>query len=262
MLGQQELAGPPEPRRNAPNIMGFLQQNPEIFGSLLGAAFEGIVGGDVGIGAEQGLMGASRVIQSRRQREALELKRQQVGLMKAQKQQERAQKQENVLRKEFTNRTKKFDEVIAANKKIEGSLTRATAAGDLAGIFSFMKVLDPGSTVREGEFANAQNSAGIPDRIRNLYNQALEGQRLNPVQREDFLRTSRQLFESEKEVFDTTRQDFAQLASRQGLDVRNVVGERQVKVTPIEELLQKTKQKEARKEDRKVKRRVVSLKDL
>ena len=48
-------------------------------------------------------------------------------------------------------------------------------------------MLDPGSTVREGEFANAQNAAGVPDQIRNLYNKLITGERLNPTQRADFL---------------------------------------------------------------------------
>lgn len=57
------------------------------------------------------------------------------------------------------------------------------AFGDLALIFNFMKMLDPGSTVREGEFATAQNTGGVPDRIVNLYQNVLNGARLNKSQR-------------------------------------------------------------------------------
>ena len=63
-------------------------------------------------------------------------------------------------------------------------------------IFGFMKMLDPGSVVREGEFATAQNAASIPDRIRNAYNRALEGTRLNPQQREMFKSASRRTVRS------------------------------------------------------------------
>jgi hypothetical protein len=65
-----------------------------------------------------------------------------------------------------------------------------SAQDDLALIFSFMKILDPGSVVREGEFANAQNTAGIPDRIVNAYNNALRGTRLSDGQRNEFFRTA------------------------------------------------------------------------
>jgi hypothetical protein len=67
-------------------------------------------------------------------------------------------------------------------------------AGDLAMIFSFMKLLDPGSVVREQEFANAQNAAGVPDRIRAEYNRLLSGGRLAPAQRKNFVQQGKSLF--------------------------------------------------------------------
>ena len=40
-----------------------------------------------------------------------------------------------------------------------------SGASDIALLYGYMKVLDPGSTVREGEFATASNAGGIPDKI-------------------------------------------------------------------------------------------------
>lgn len=60
------------------------------------------------------------------------------------------------------------------------------AAGDLALVFSFMKMLDPGSVVREGEQALARNAAGVPERIRTTYNNVLDGQSLSAEQRRNF----------------------------------------------------------------------------
>lgn len=65
-----------------------------------------------------------------------------------------------------------------------------TAADDLALIFAYMKMLDPGSVVREGEFANAQNTAGVPERILNAYNRARSGTRLSDKQRAEFFQTA------------------------------------------------------------------------
>ncbi len=59
--------------------------------------------------------------------------------------------------------------------------------GDLAMVFSFMKMLDPTSTVSSGEQANASNTAGVPDAIRNTYNRIIEGSTLTPQQRQAFL---------------------------------------------------------------------------
>lgn len=76
----------------------------------------------------------------------------------------------------------------AAHMRGEGPAP--TAPDDMAMVFSFMKLLDPTSVVRETEYANAQNAAGIPDRIRNLYNQAMRGTILTPAQRAEFFATA------------------------------------------------------------------------
>jgi hypothetical protein len=72
------------------------------------------------------------------------------------------------------------------------------AAGDLSLIFAYMKILDPNSVVREQEFANAQNAAGVPARIRNTYNKVMEGTRLAPEQRAQFQAQAEALFEGAK----------------------------------------------------------------
>jgi hypothetical protein len=63
----------------------------------------------------------------------------------------------------------------------------AQGAGDLAMVYSYMKMLDPGSTVMQGEYASASNTSGIPDTLRNTYNAVIEGAGLTPTQRQAFL---------------------------------------------------------------------------
>lgn len=62
----------------------------------------------------------------------------------------------------------------------------ATAADDMALIYSFMKVWDPDSVVREGEYASARNAAGVPDRLKNAMSRVLSGNQLTPEQRAQF----------------------------------------------------------------------------
>lgn len=57
----------------------------------------------------------------------------------------------------------------------------------VATIFAFMKALDPGSTVREGEYATAQNTGGVPTSISNAYNGALSGNGLTDEQRHQMI---------------------------------------------------------------------------
>lgn len=98
-----------------------------------------------------------------------------------------------------------------------------TAAGDLKLIFSYMKMLDPGSTVREGEFANAQNAAGIPDQIRNLYNRAAKGTRLNPTQRADFLNQAKGTMDSQRNLLKGVKERYGSVASKRGIDPEEIV---------------------------------------
>ena len=91
------------------------------------------------------------------------------------------------------------------------------AAGDLSLIFAYMKILDPNSVVREQEFANAQNAAGVPDRIRNLYNQVKEGVRLNPEQRKQFIGQAEALFENAKTNQKQVRGTYGNRAKQWGI---------------------------------------------
>ncbi len=127
------------------------------------------------------------------------------------------------LRKEFTSLSKDFFSVNEAVSRVRASSKDPSAAGDLALIFNYMKILDPGSTVREGEFANAQNAAGIPDQIRNLYNRAKSGERLNPNQRADFTSRAERLFEGQKTVHDRRVSEYSRLANDAGIDPSQVI---------------------------------------
>lgn len=66
----------------------------------------------------------------------------------------------------------------------------------IALVFKFMKALDPISVVREGEFATAQNSAGVPENVRNLYNKISEGEILGDKQIQQFVDTAKGLSNS------------------------------------------------------------------
>jgi len=91
---------------------------------------------------------------------------------------------EQKLRKEYSDQTKPFVEVKEAYRRVQASDN--TGPGDIALIYGYMKMLDPGSVVREGEFATASNSSGVPVAIQNLYNKAISGQRLTDGQRKTF----------------------------------------------------------------------------
>lgn len=125
---------------------------------------------------------------------------------------------EQSLRKEVTQNLKEDQGVLSMYRNVQAAASQPSAAGDLSLIFAFMKMLDPGSVVREQEFANAQNAAGVPDQVRNAYNKAVSGQRLNPTQRQDFLNQAAQLAtNAEGRITGATRK-YQDIARQYGYD--------------------------------------------
>ncbi len=131
--------------------------------------------------------------------------------------------QEDKLRDEFTKGAGEFVKVRDAWNRIQASVKNPSAAGDLSLIFNYMKVLDPGSTVREGEFATAQNSAGIPDILRAKYNSVISGERLADTQRNDFASRAMMLYEAQENQYKALENRYRELAVMYDLDPEKVV---------------------------------------
>ena len=117
---------------------------------------------------------------------------------------------------------KNFNEGQTQLNKLLSGAQQNSAAGDLSMIFTYMKVLDPTSVVREGEQATASNATGVPGRIRNVYNQVLEGKKLNPEQRNDFKRTAIGLFQSNQQALDAYRQGLSNSFRAKGIKSEDV----------------------------------------
>lgn len=127
---------------------------------------------------------------------------------------------ESKLRKEYIDNTKDF----SATRDAYGKVISAgdDAAGDLSLIFSYMKMLDPGSVVREGEFATAQNAAGVPDRVANTYNRIISGERLSPAQRKMFSGQAEKLYDVSAKREQEVRTGLSRIGKGYGLNLENV----------------------------------------
>lgn len=93
-----------------------------------------------------------------------------------------------------------------------------TPQDDIAIVFNYMKTLDPTSVVREGEFATAQNAAGVDESIRNLYNRARSGNRLNRQQRLQMAETALANYKAMREAYNATAEQFRGYAKDYGLN--------------------------------------------
>lgn len=124
-----------------------------------------------------------------------------------------------------------FEKKIAPHAEMARTLADITASanappsaqGDIALTFKFMKSLDPTSTVREGEYATAKNAGSIPDKIKNLYNQAASGRFLTPQQRQQMLAIARDRANALKPMADRERARYGELAAKYGMDPNDVV---------------------------------------
>jgi hypothetical protein len=131
---------------------------------------------------------------------------------------------ESKLRNEYTQNSKEFLSVANSYQRIRDSVADPSPAGDLSLIFNYMKVLDPGSTVREGEFATAQNAGSVDDRVTGLYNRIINGTRLSEDQRADFFKRATGLYKGQESRHEkNVRGRYEGLAKRYGVDPQNVV---------------------------------------
>ena len=127
------------------------------------------------------------------------------------------------LRKEFTgnNATKDFQKIVSAFTKIQSAASNPSPASDMSLIFNYMKMLDPGSTVREGEYATAQNATNIPNRIRNAFNAAVDGTKLNHVQRADFATAAGRIYDGSFTEYKELRDFYTEQATQVDSTVQN-----------------------------------------
>lgn len=115
----------------------------------------------------------------------------------------------------FTATKQAVSSISTLAQRIEAARKQGqdSPAAHIGLIFNFMKMQDPGSTVREGEQAMAANAAGVDERIRNLYNSVLKGGRLSPEQVSDFVQTAADVYSQRAQAQKALEGDFAQRAA-------------------------------------------------
>ena len=94
------------------------------------------------------------------------------------------------------------------------SATADTGAGDISFVYQFMKMLDPNSVVREGEFATAETAGGVPEFIWKTYNNLSrgEGRRLSGDTKADFLQIAAKMYVQRLKNYDAEWQTQSRIA--------------------------------------------------
>lgn len=132
------------------------------------------------------------------------------------------------LRGEYAKRTEDLSAAERNFSIIETSSMDQSGAGDIALVTSFMKMLDPGSVVRETEFATAANAGGLLAKLSGIAKKVEDGQFLSEQQRADFKRLAGEYLNAAKTQEQGVQQSFNLIVENYGLDPVNVFGARAV----------------------------------
>jgi len=134
-------------------------------------------------------------------------------------------KQEQDTRKDYiaTPEVKAFNEMKSAYGQINAGLNAVSAAGDLTAATKFMKLLDPGSVVRESELYIAMDATGVLDKATNYYSRLSRGEKLTPSQRKDFGNIATQLYKAAEKTKLGYDKQYEEIARSNNLDPSKII---------------------------------------
>jgi len=95
--------------------------------------------------------------------------------------------------------------------------------GDVAMVYAMMKMFDPTSVVREGEFATAKNAAGVDERVRAAWNSLIGNGKLSAEQRRQMISLARDYFGTRAYAQRGVNDRFRRQAKDYGLNADRIV---------------------------------------
>jgi hypothetical protein len=119
---------------------------------------------------------------------------------------------------------KDFNDMKTAYGQVITSLDQGTPIGDVAGATKVMKLLDPGSVVRETELGIAMAASGRMDRLQNYFKLWASGEKLTPTQRDDFKQLSNELYAAAGQAYNQKRGEYLDFGSSTGVDLDKALG--------------------------------------
>jgi hypothetical protein len=143
---------------------------------------------------------------------------------------------ENKLADDHKGQSKDFIGVRDAYSRLNTSLdaANASAPATLAAATTFMKLLDPGSVVRESELGMALAATGTLDRVQNTWQRMQKGQVLTPMQVAEFKSVAEKLYGAAEQNQKGLDEHYATRAKAYGLDPNKVIGDYYIKKPKVE----------------------------
>jgi hypothetical protein len=132
--------------------------------------------------------------------------------------------EEDKMRGDYVSQSKNFQTIQSAWNNLKGKIENPTGASDMSLIFAYMKLLDPTSTIREGEYATASNVGTIPQTFIGKYNKAVEGNGfLDQKVRESFINEAKKMYQSSLSQHKQNTSEVRRIAKSYGLEPDRVI---------------------------------------
>lgn len=130
---------------------------------------------------------------------------------------------EMALRKEWdSNQTTQDTQKLSRSMNVLRSV-KDTPAGHLSFIYNYMKMLDPGSTVRETEFATAAKAGDLGDKFQNLVAKVSSGKLLTPEQISNFKNEADAIYSGQLETQKEIDEYYKDIARKNAFNPDSVV---------------------------------------
>ena len=103
---------------------------------------------------------------------------------------------------------KEFSGMETAYKQVTSAIKENTPIGDTAAATKIMKLLDPGSVVRETELGMAMAATGKMDRLKNFMDLYISGRKLTDSQRNEFQSLANELYNAAAIAYNQKRGEY------------------------------------------------------
>lgn len=118
---------------------------------------------------------------------------------------------------------KTYETVKTSYERLKNSAEEQSGAGDMGMLYAYMKMLDPGSVVRESEFAAAAQSGDLGEQLQGAVSKLLNGQRLPESQRQEFLKNAEGLYRESASNLSDINSQFEERAKGAGVDPKRFI---------------------------------------
>jgi len=113
---------------------------------------------------------------------------------------------------------KMYETVKSGYERVRQSAALQTGAGDMGLIYGYMKMLDPGSVVRESEFATAAQAGSYGEQIQGLVSRVINGERLPESVRQEFVQLAEGIYSETASNLGSINDQFTTRARNYGVD--------------------------------------------